>query len=49
MSKNKRLSKGIRKYIRTQKARIRRDVLDTEEQRKQIEKLYDQFNLIKKK
>ncbi|MBL7141549.1 hypothetical protein ISS21_00390 [Patescibacteria group bacterium] len=36
----KRLSKGIRKYIRKEKARIRREVLDIEEQEKQIKELY---------
>ncbi len=43
MSK-KRLSKGIRKYIRKEKARIRREVLDIKEQRKQIEELYRKFS-----
>lgn len=43
MSKTNRLSYGIRKYIRTQKARIRREVLDIEEQKKLIKELYKKF------
>jgi hypothetical protein len=35
------ISKGYRKYIRKEKARIRREVLDVEEQKRQIEKLYE--------
>ena len=37
------LSKSLRKYIRLQKGRIRREVLDLAEQREQIDKLYLQF------
>lgn len=48
MSKTKRLSKGIRKYIRAQKARIRREVLDIEEQGKLIKELYQKFATNKK-
>lgn len=48
MSKTKRLSKGIRKCIRTQKARIRREVLDIEEQGKLIKELYQKFATNKK-
>lgn len=47
MNKTKRLSKGIRKYIRTQKARIRREVLDVEEQQKLIKELYKKFTSAK--
>lgn len=46
MPKKKRLSKGIRKYIRTKKARIRREVLDMEEQKRLIKELYKKFTLI---
>jgi len=41
--KKKRLSKSLRKYIRQEKARIRREVLDLEEQKKLIEELYQKF------
>jgi hypothetical protein len=37
----KKLPKSIRKYIRREKARIRREFLDKKEQKKQIQKLYD--------
>jgi len=37
------LSKSLRKYVRLQKARIRREVLDLAEQRERIDKLYSQF------
>lgn len=37
------LSNGIRKYIREQKARIRREVSDLKEQVRQIEELYKRF------
>ena len=39
----KRPPKSIRKHIRFQKARIRREVLSLEEQEKQIEQLYQKF------
>ena len=42
------LSKSLRKYVRLQKARIRREVLDLKEQREQIDKLYQQFLPIEK-
>jgi len=38
--KKKRLQKSIRKFIRLQKARIRREVLVLKEQEKQIQQLY---------
>ena len=38
--KKKRLPKSIRKFIRKEKARIRREVLDLKEQEKQIQQLY---------
>ncbi|MCH7759230.1 hypothetical protein IID20_02655 [Patescibacteria group bacterium] len=40
MSKEKRLSKGIRKHIRQEKARIRREGLDSDEQKRLIAELY---------
>lgn len=35
------MSKSLRKYIRQEKARIRREVLDLKEQKELIEKLYE--------
>lgn len=39
----KKIPKSIRKYIRKEKARIRREVLDLEEQEKLINQLYQKF------
>jgi len=39
----KRLPRSVRKYIRREKARIRRDVLDLEEQKRQIKEIYKKF------
>jgi len=36
----KKLPKSIRKFIRLEKARIRREVLDLKEQERQIQQLY---------
>jgi len=41
--KKMKLAKGIRKYIRQEKARIRREILDIEEQKRKIEELYKKF------
>ena len=41
--KRKRLSKSVRKFIRQEKARIRREVLNFEEQEKLIKELYERF------
>lgn len=41
--KRKRLPKSLRKHIRQEKARIRREVLDLKEQEKQIAELYKKF------
>ena len=47
----KRLPKSVRKFIRQEKSRIRRQVLDMAEQKKLIAQLYHQFlskiNLLK--
>ena len=40
MTRRKRLPKSIRKYIRQEKARLRRQILDLEKQKKQIEEIY---------
>ncbi len=37
--KKKRIPKGLRKYIRKEKTRIRREILDVKEQEKLIEEL----------
>lgn len=39
----KRLPKSVRKFIRQEKARIRRGILDFKEQNKIIEELYSKF------
>ena len=39
----RRLPKSIRKYIRKEKARIRREILDLTEQEKLINELYSRF------
>ncbi|MFH1967974.1 MAG: hypothetical protein ABIJ84_01145 [bacterium] len=35
--------KSLRKFIRTEKARIRRQVLDTKKQEEEIKKIYERF------
>jgi len=40
----KKLSKSIRKFIRKEKAQIRRKVLDLKEQEKLIDELYQKFH-----
>ncbi len=40
--KKKKMTQSLRKHIRREKARIRREVLDIKEQEKQIQKLYDE-------
>lgn len=42
MEKRK-IPKSLRKHIRLEKARIRREVLDLKEQGKQIQELYKKF------
>lgn len=45
-----RLPSSIRKYIRKEKARIRREILDLKKQKEEIEKLYQRiFEKYKKK
>jgi hypothetical protein len=41
--RKKRLPKSVRKFIRKEKARIRRQVLNMEEQQKLISGLYNKF------
>lgn len=48
MKRKKRFPKGIRKYIRLEKARLRQRVLDLTEQKKQIEEIYKKIGLAKK-
>ena len=45
--KRKRLTKSIRKFIRSEKARIRREVLDSKKQEELIRQLYEKV-LVKK-
>ncbi|MCK4781815.1 hypothetical protein KAS79_02730 [Candidatus Parcubacteria bacterium] len=44
MKKKKKFSKGLRKFIRKEKSRIRREIFDLEEQKKQINELYKKFS-----
>ncbi|RLC34389.1 MAG: hypothetical protein DRZ76_02760 [Candidatus Nealsonbacteria bacterium] len=39
----RKLPRSIRKFIRKEKARIRREVLDLQEQKKLIDELYQRF------
>ena len=41
--KEKRLPKSLRKYIRKEKARIRREVLEVKEQERLIQELYQKI------
>ena len=41
--KKKKMPKSIKKHIRKEKARIRREVLDVKKQGKQIDELYQKF------
>ncbi len=43
MEKRKRLPKSIRKYIRFQKSRIRREFLDIKKQKEEIDKIYQKI------
>ncbi|MDD4996102.1 MAG: hypothetical protein PHW15_01310 [Patescibacteria group bacterium] len=44
---SKRFSKGLRKYIRQEKARLRRESLDYNTQKKLFQELYRKFNISK--
>ena len=48
MEKKKQLPKSIRKYIRKEKSRIRREILNIEDQNKKIEELTGRFYKIQK-
>ena len=41
--KKRKLPKSLRKYVRKEKARIRREVLDMKEQERLINELYQKF------
>jgi len=41
--KRKRLPKSLRKFIRKEKARIRREVLDLKEQKRLVNEIYQKF------
>lgn len=43
MKEKKRLQRSLRKFIRREKARIRREVLDLKEQEKLIQELYQKY------
>ena len=40
----KKLPKSIRKYIRKEKARIRREISDSEKQKELVNQLYQRFS-----
>lgn len=43
MFKKKKLNKSVRKFIRQEKARIRRDFLDVKKRQQLLEELYKKF------
>jgi len=43
------LPRSVRKYIRQEKARIRREIWDLKKQKEEIKKLYQRFQKIKPK
>lgn len=45
MAGRKKLAKSIRKYIRREKARLRRETLDKAEQEKKINQIYQKLGL----
>ncbi len=45
----KKFPKSLRKYIRKEKARIRREIFDFKKQEEEIQKLYQRFLKEKKK
>lgn len=47
--KGKRLPRSVRKYIRREKAEIRRQFLDPEERVQKIKELYNQFKKLEPK
>jgi len=44
MENQKRMPKSIRKFIRSQKAQIRRQFLDVKKQEELIKEMYNKFN-----
>lgn len=45
---NKKLPKSVRKHIRLEKARLRRQVLNKQKQQEMIEELYKKYSRVKK-
>jgi len=45
MAKRRRLPKSIRKYIRREKGRLRREILDLAEQEKKIDQIYQKLGI----
>ncbi len=43
----KRISKSIRKYIREEKARLRREISDSAKIKEETKKLYEQLGIMK--
>lgn len=44
MLKKKKFPRGVKKFIRKEKARIRREVAKQEEQERQIKEIYKRFD-----
>ncbi len=49
MTRRKRLPEGIRKYIRQEKAHLRREILNVAEQKKKIYQIYQKLGLERNK
>ena len=47
MTTTKKLPKSVRKFIRTQKAQIRRQFLDVKKQEELIKEMYNKINSVK--
>ena len=45
----KKLPRGLKKYLRQQKARLRREILDLKEQKRLIKELYNKVGIENKK
>jgi len=45
MTRRKRLPKGLRQYIRQEKARLSRQILDLKKQKKGIEEIYKRLGI----
>jgi len=48
MASKKKLPRSLRKFVRLQKARLRREVLDLEQHQQRIRELYEQLKAFKR-